>query len=73
VERHDLDPVALVLGAAFVVLGLAYVIGRWTWLSFDSGWVLAAVLIALGLAGVVTTARRATEVRSSGRPDQPVG
>jgi hypothetical protein len=68
-ERHDLDPVALVLGAAFVVLGLAYAIGRWTWFDFDGGWALAGLLIALGLAGVVSAASRARQAAAP--PAQP--
>ena len=58
VERHDLDPVALVFGATFVVLGLAYAIARWTWIDFDGGWVLGAFLVALGVAGVVSVTAR---------------
>jgi hypothetical protein len=54
VDRHDLDPVALVFGATFVTLGLAYAIARWTWIDVDRGWVLGVFLIALGIAGVVS-------------------
>jgi hypothetical protein len=60
VSRHDLDPIALVFGAAFVALGLAYAIARATWLDIDRGWVLGAFLVVLGIAGIVsaTTRRR---------------
>jgi formate hydrogenlyase subunit 3/multisubunit Na+/H+ antiporter MnhD subunit len=64
VQRHDLDPIALVFGATFAVLGLAYAITRWTWIDADRGWVLGAFLIALGVAGIVsatTRHRRRTE------------
>ena len=57
-ERHDLDPIALVFGATFVVLGLAYAIARWTWVDADRGWVLGMLLIALGIAGVVSATAR---------------
>ena len=57
--RHDLDPIALVFGALFTVLGLAYAIGHWTWFDFRGGWFLAALLIALGLAGIFSASRRA--------------
>ena len=57
-ERHDLDPIALVFGATFVVLGLAYAIARWTWVDADRGWVLGVLLIALGIAGVVSVTAR---------------
>jgi hypothetical protein len=58
VQRHDLDPIALVFGATFAVLGLAYAITRWTWIDFDRGWVLGTFLIALGAAGIVSATRR---------------
>jgi hypothetical protein len=54
VHRHDLDLVALVFGAAFVVIGLAYAFARWTWVDGDRGWLLGGFLIALGVAGVVS-------------------
>ena len=57
-ERHDLDPIALVFGATFVVLGLAYAIARWAWIDVDRGWVLGAFLVALGIAGVVSATTR---------------
>ena len=57
--RHDLDPIALVFGALFAVLGLAYAVGHWTWFDFRGGWFLAALLIALGLAGIFSASRRA--------------
>ncbi len=63
-ERHELDAIALVFGATFVALGLAYAITRWTWLGLDHGWVPGVFLVALGVAGVVsatTRHRRAVE------------
>jgi uncharacterized membrane protein YccC len=63
-DRHDLDPVALAFGALFTVLGLAYAIGRWTWLDVQGGWALAVLLVVLGLVGVVTAARTSSRQRS---------
>ena len=57
-DRHELDLVALVMGTLFTVLGLAYVIGGWTWSDVHVGWALAGLLVALGLAGIVTVSRR---------------
>ncbi len=57
--RHDLDPIALVFGAVFAVLGLAYALGHWTGFDFGGGWILAILLIALGLAGMFSASRRA--------------
>ena len=57
-HRHDLDLVALVFGAAFVVIGLAYACARWSWVDGDGGWLLGGFLIALGVAGVVSATTR---------------
>jgi hypothetical protein len=61
-RRHELDPVALVFGATFTALGLAYAIARWSWIGADRDWLLGVFLIALGVAGIVTltTRRRRT-------------
>ena len=56
--RHDLDLVALVFGATFVVIGLAYALARWSWVDGDGGWLLGGFLVALGVAGVVTATTR---------------
>ena len=57
-HRHDLDLVALVFGATFVVIGLAYALARWSWVHGDGGWLLGGFLIALGVAGVVSATTR---------------
>ena len=57
-DRHDLDPIALVFGATFTLLGLAYAISRWSWIGVDSGWLLGAFLITLGIAGIVSVTVR---------------
>ena len=57
-ERHDLDPIALVFGAAFVALGVVGAITQWTWLGLDRGWVAGVFLVALGVAGAVSATRR---------------
>jgi len=58
VRRHELDPIALVFGATFAALGLAYAIGRWSWIGIARGWIVGVFLIVLGLAGAVSAARR---------------
>jgi hypothetical protein len=58
VDRHDLDLVALVFGATFVVIGLAYALARWTWVDGDRGWLLGGFLIALGVAGLISASTR---------------
>jgi hypothetical protein len=66
VSRHDLDPIALVFGAAFVALGLAYAIARTSWFDIDRGWPLGVFLVALGIAGIVSATTRR---RVQSRPD----
>jgi hypothetical protein len=58
VHRHDLDPIALVFGAVFVVFALVASLTHWSWIDGDRSWLLGAFLIALGLAGVVTATTR---------------
>jgi hypothetical protein len=60
VDRHELDPIALVFGAIFVAIGLAYAITRGSWLSVDRGWMIGAFLIVLGVAGIVSVTRTRT-------------
>jgi hypothetical protein len=70
VHRHDLDLVALVFGATFVVIGLAYALGRWSWVDGDGGWLLGGFLIALGVAGVVSaTTRNRRRVGAASEPE----
>ena len=57
-SRHDLDPVALVFGAVFVVFALVAASTGWSWFGGDRGWLLGGFLIALGVAGVVSTTTR---------------
>jgi hypothetical protein len=58
VHRHDLDPVALVFGATFVGIGLAYAIAHWSWIGSAHGWVLGLFLIIIGVAGAVSATTR---------------
>jgi hypothetical protein len=71
--RHDLDPIALVFGALFTIVGLAYAVGRWTWFDVDGGWALALLLIAFGLAGVLSSTLRARERARERALGQPLG
>jgi hypothetical protein len=58
VPRHDLDPIALVFGAVFIVFAVVAEATHWSWIGGDRSWLLGAFLIALGLAGVVTATIR---------------
>jgi hypothetical protein len=58
VPRHDLDPIALVFGAVFVVFAVVAWTTHWSWFGGDRSWLLGAFLIALGLAGIVSASSR---------------
>lgn len=60
-DRHDLDPLALVVGATFIALGAAYALTRWSWLSVDAGWLIGVFLIVLGGAGILSATRSRAE------------
>ena len=70
-HRHDLDPVALVFGATFAAVGLAYAIAGWSWIGSAHGWVLGLFLIFVGIAGAVSATTRDRR-RGRSRPDAVV-
>ena len=56
--RHELNPFALFLGAIFCGLGVAFLLGEWTWVDVSGGWIAAVVLIGLGAAGIASATAR---------------
>jgi len=58
VPRHELNPFALFFGAIFCGLGLAYLVGQWTWVDISGGWLAALLLIGLGVAGITSATAR---------------
>ena len=57
--RHELNPFALFFGAIFCGLGVAFLLGEWTWVDLSSGWIAALLLIGLGAAGIASATARA--------------
>jgi hypothetical protein len=55
VRRHDVDPVALLAGALFVAVGIAYLNGALTDTDVHARWILPSLLIVLGLGGLLAT------------------
>ena len=51
-ERSGIDKLALVTGVIFVLVGVSHVLGEANDRHLDPAWVLAAVLVALGAAGL---------------------
>lgn len=56
-RRHELDLTSLVAGLVFVGIAVAYLIGAYTKVRVDAGWVLPIGLVGLGLAGLAGTLR----------------
>ena len=57
--RHELNPYALFFGAIFSGLGVAFLVGEWTWIDLSGGWIAAFLLIGLGVAGIASATARA--------------
>ena len=64
-RRHELDLTSLVAGLVFVGIAVAYLVGVYTKVRIDAGWVLPIGLVGLGLAGLGGTLRAG--LRSSGQ------
>jgi hypothetical protein len=64
-QRHELDPLSLVAGVVFVVVGGGYAIG-----GLDLHWiaVLPATLIILGVLVLAAVARRSRPVAGGETP-----
>ena len=56
---HELNPFALFFGAIFCGLGVAFLLGEWTWVDLSGGWIAALLLIGLGAAGIASATARA--------------
>jgi hypothetical protein len=66
VRRHSADPVALLAGVVFVVVGAAYLSGALTDSDVQARWILPGVLIALGLGGLLATLLNMARQRRQG-------
>ncbi len=69
-RRHELDLTSLVAGLVFVGIAVAYLVGAYTSVHVDAGWVLPIGLVGLGLAGLGGTLRAGLRSDDDG-PDQP--
>jgi len=69
-RRHKFDPVALVAGLVAVLVGVGYFVGRSAEVDVSGRAVASAVLIALGLLGLVLCG---VQVVRSSRRREPAG
>jgi hypothetical protein len=54
-ERHELDPLSLVGGLVFAALGVLYLLDAADSLTVQPRWVWPALLIALGIGGLLAS------------------
>ena len=75
-ERHPLDLFSLIAGILFLGIGIIFVVDEAAPdASIDVGWVLAALLIGLGLAGALGSLvrpRRNGDAPAEGQPEEEV-
>lgn len=57
-NRHRLDPVSLVFGALFALLGALLAFSDIRWEKLNTGWVIPGVLVLIGGAILWSTLRR---------------
>lgn len=63
-KRHPIDIVSVLSGLLFTVLGIAFALGEANRIDVDVRFVPAAVLIAVGAAGIIASFRRARPTRA---------
>jgi hypothetical protein len=69
-ERHPLDLFSLIAGILFLGIGIIFVVDEAAPdASIDVGWVLAALLIGLGLAGALGSLVRPRRNGDAADPD----
>jgi membrane protein implicated in regulation of membrane protease activity len=59
-ERHPLDVLSLVFGLLFAALAIPVLVTDTPW-DFDAGWVVPAVIVAVGLVIGASAFRRRTD------------
>ncbi len=56
-RRHEFDLTSLVVGLVFVAIAIAYLIGAYTDVRVEAGWVLPFGFVGLGIAGLAGSLR----------------
>lgn len=71
--RHELDLMSLLAGLFFTLIGLGVILSSVTSLRVDAEWLLAVVLIAVGLTGLASSfvAARRESSEENAIPDDP--
>jgi O-antigen/teichoic acid export membrane protein len=54
-KRHGMDPLTLVSGLLFLMVGAAYLIAELTDSEVDARWVIPVVFVTVGFAGLASS------------------
>ena len=68
-RRHEFDLTSFVAGVVFVAIAAAYLIGAYTSVRVDGGWVLPFGLVGLGAAGLAGSLRAGLRRDDDPAPD----
>jgi hypothetical protein len=69
VRRHEFDLTSLVVGLVFVAIATAYLIGAYTDVRVEAGWVLPFGLVGLGIAGLAGSLRAGLRRDDEAQPE----
>jgi peptidoglycan/LPS O-acetylase OafA/YrhL len=72
VRRHEIDAVSLVAGLLFLVVAAVHIAARSTDTDLNLRWMLPAVLVLLGVLGLLAALRNAQDTADHpGGPTEP--
>lgn len=69
-ETHRLDLLSLIFGLLFAALAIPVLVTDTPW-DFEAGWVVPAVIVALGLVIGASAFRRRADENELGQPTDP--
>jgi hypothetical protein len=72
VRRHEADAVSLVAGLLFLVVAVVHIAARSTDTDLNLRWMVPAVLVLLGVLGLLSAVRSPKEAEASQPHSDPV-
>ena len=73
-RRHETDPVSFTAGLLFSAIGLTYLLPQVSDIEIETPWVVPALVIGLGVCGLLSALTSCTPERADGplaNPDAP--